>query len=81
MHVQDNWYFEARENGDVRIAKTGGVCVHELIVTKAVWESIKKEVEAKPITKGRGAKMKAAPPKSIAPQSKASVATTSVLAK
>ena len=60
MHVRDGWHFEGKEDGVVRIAKVSNACVHEILLTKNDWESIKKEVQTVlPI--GRGARMKAAP--------------------
>ena len=60
MHVRDGWHFEGKDEGVVRIAKVSNACVHEILLTKDDWESIKKEVQvAHPI--GRGARMKAAP--------------------
>ena len=66
MHVRDGWYFEGKDDGVVRVAKISNGCLHEILLPKDDWESIKKEVQvAHPI--GRGARMKAAP-KVVAPK-------------
>lgn len=44
MHTRDGWYFEGQPDGSVRVAKVGPSHGYDIVLTKAEWESVCKEV-------------------------------------
>lgn len=50
MHTRDGWYFEGQPDGGVRVAKVGPSHGYDIVLTKAEWESVCKEVGTPTIT-------------------------------